>query len=47
MSTRPVTYGRFSVPDNGCGFGFANTDAAGDVAAQVLALQARIGRAMQ
>jgi hydroxybutyrate-dimer hydrolase len=46
MSTRPVTYGRFTVPDNVCGFSFANTDAAGNVAAQVLALQARITRAM-
>ncbi len=36
------TYGRFSVADNLCGFSFANTDASGNVAAQVLALQASI-----
>jgi hydroxybutyrate-dimer hydrolase len=41
-----VTYtnahGRFSVADNICGFSFANTDATGNVAPQVLALQASI-----
>jgi hydroxybutyrate-dimer hydrolase len=36
------TYGRFSVADNVCGFSFANTDAAGNVAAQSAALQASI-----
>lgn len=35
-------YGRFSVADNVCGFSFANTDAAGNVAAQNPALQASI-----
>ena len=35
-------YGRFSVADNVCGFSFANTDAAGNVIAQSLALQASI-----
>ena len=35
-------YGRFSVADNVCGFSFANTDAAGNVAPQALALQASI-----
>ncbi len=33
-------HGRFSVRDNVCGFSFANTDAAGAVAAQVPAVQA-------
>jgi hydroxybutyrate-dimer hydrolase len=41
-----VTYsnahGRFSVADNVCGFSFANTDAAGNVAAQNILLQASI-----
>lgn len=41
-----VTYsnahGRFSVADNLCGFSFANTSAAGDPVAQVLASQASI-----
>jgi hydroxybutyrate-dimer hydrolase len=41
-----VTYtnahGRFSVTNNICGFSFANTDAAGNVAAQGAALQASI-----
>ncbi len=36
------SYGRFSVADNVCGYSFANTDAAGNVAAQVLASQASI-----
>jgi hydroxybutyrate-dimer hydrolase len=36
------TYGRFSVADNLCGFSFANTDAAGNVAPQSLAAQASI-----
>jgi hydroxybutyrate-dimer hydrolase len=35
-------YGRFSVADNVCGFSLANTDASGNVAPQVLALQASI-----
>lgn len=35
-------YGRFSVADNVCGFSFANTDAAGNVVPQTLALQASI-----
>jgi hydroxybutyrate-dimer hydrolase len=35
-------YGRFSVADNICGFSLANTDASGNVAPQVLALQASI-----
>ena len=35
-------YGRFSVADNVCGFSFANTDAAGNVIPQSLALQASI-----
>ncbi len=35
-------YGRFSVADNVCGFSFANTDATGNVIAQVLASQASI-----
>jgi hydroxybutyrate-dimer hydrolase len=33
-------YGRFSVADNVCGFSFANTDASGNVIAQVPATQA-------
>ncbi|QPF71637.1 D-(-)-3-hydroxybutyrate oligomer hydrolase [Roseateles sp. DAIF2] len=33
-------YGRFKVSDNVCGFSFANTNAAGDVIAQVAATQA-------
>jgi hydroxybutyrate-dimer hydrolase len=35
-------YGRFSVADNVCGFSFANTNAAGDVAPQVPGVQASI-----
>jgi hydroxybutyrate-dimer hydrolase len=35
-------YGRFSVADNVCGFSFANTDASGNVAAQLPVLQASI-----
>jgi hydroxybutyrate-dimer hydrolase len=36
------SYGRFSVADNVCGFSMANTDALGNVIAQVPALQAGI-----
>ncbi len=35
-------FGRFSVADNVCGYSFANTNAAGDVIAQVAASQASI-----
>lgn len=34
------TYGRFKVTDNVCGYSFANTNATGDVVAQVAATQA-------
>jgi hydroxybutyrate-dimer hydrolase len=34
------TYGRFSVTDNVCGFSMANTDATGNVVAQIAATQA-------
>src|SRR6266550_7338478 len=42
VMTYANAYGRFSVADNVCGFSFANTDATGNVIAQVLASQASI-----
>ena len=42
VMTYANTYGRFSVVDNVCSYSFANTDAAGNVIPQVLALQASI-----
>jgi len=40
--TYASAFGRFSVADNVCGFSFANTNATGDVIAQVAASQASI-----
>ncbi len=37
-----IAYGKFSIADNVCGFSLANVDAAGNVAAQVPALQASL-----
>ena len=41
-TTYAYAYGRFSVADNLCGLSFANTDAAGNVIAQVAATQATL-----